>query len=178
MEVLSIYEDRGEIRFRFWYRPSGDEPSFFDGVVTMFGDVIWLFGHTAEGRDRLRILNFKYTRQQSRRYQRYHWGLMISDLSASHEPAACRIFLVRTERLLNLSHKTIAKTKLVDFLTIEEAQEKSGIVDIERLVANHNTSQSLPGGILPLVEGERLLTDLVLQVGQATIDTLSAGADV
>lgn len=169
-EVLHITRRGREVVFEHWYNREAADLQKFDGQVTTVGDHLWMMGAADRPPERLRILMFRNTASIQPKYEAYRWGMMLSDTSrpGSHEPAACRIFLVKVkDRVRDLPAFVKDNVRFVDVGRLDAAIS----AQVGRLVSNTNSAQSRHQSLDP-VTGERgePIVDSILRVDQGTLE--------
>ena len=170
-EVLRVFQRHKELRFEHWYLRDGSDLSKYEGVVTVIDDTMWFFGATNNKPERLRIMNFRNTSSQAKKYNKLKWGIMLSNIPVPslRDPAACRIVLLRVERDVDNLTKFIADN--VGFITPEEVYGKSSDF-IWRMIDNTQSAVSEHESATPIYGGNRKNADSILKVNNLTLDNV------
>ena len=166
-EVLRIFRRHRDIRFEQWYIRQEVGISKFEGVVLPMDHLLWFISMTNELPERLRITCFRRTDEINSDYDRHRWGIALSDIpfAGSHEPAACRIFMTHFPDPGDLDLFTRDQVK---FLTEEELPDQIRSV-VMRLIDNEVCASSVQGGIDPVFNKGKRVSDRLLKVDQRTI---------
>jgi hypothetical protein len=160
-EVMRIDRDG---RFKLWYYRDGTHIEQYNGVIFLFGNVIWFLGSTNSAPDRLRLMAFKLVESIETRYSAVRWGLMLGDMPSSHEPMSCRVVLYRITDAIENMHK-FAENNVRNF---ESRQLKAGRGKaISRLMKNSETAESAQGS--ETAASLASVTDHFLKVNEDTI---------
>jgi hypothetical protein len=172
-EVIRIFRKGRNLQFDLWYLKDGQHVEKYNGVIFLFGTMLWFIGSTNKTPDRLRTMIFRDIHSEGKKYTDLRCGLMMSDIPtpSSPDPVACRVVLYRLRKRPDDIYK-FSKENVVTFKRGERLKGAEG--EIIRLIDNAVTALSSPlSKDAARDTGGNPIIDNVLKVDQHTVEKVS-----